>query len=69
MKVLTFVLCILSLSGFSQTLIKGKVVDERGESIPGANILLVGTYDGTTTDGTGSFTFRTDEKGTKVGKY
>jgi hypothetical protein len=47
-------------------LIKGKVVDERGESIPGANILLVGTYDGTTTDGTGSFTFRTDEKGTKT---
>ncbi|HEX8429236.1 TonB-dependent receptor [Hymenobacter sp.] len=35
--------------------IKGKVTDEKGEGLPGATVLLKGTTNGTTTDGTGGF--------------
>jgi hypothetical protein len=47
----------------AQTTIKGTVRDNRGESIPGANILLEDTYDGTTSSPDGTFSFETDESG------
>ena len=55
---LFFVLCLslsISISAFAQLTIKGTVTDERGESLPGANIIVVGTTTGTNTDAQGNF--------------
>ncbi|WP_223549806.1 TonB-dependent receptor domain-containing protein [Aestuariivivens sp. NBU2969] len=48
---------MLFLSGitFSQTKISGSVVDDSGQPIPGANILVIGTSTGTVTDFDGNF--------------
>ncbi len=42
----------------------GVVKDVKGEPIPGANILIVNTYDGTTSGANGQFSFTTMESGT-----
>lgn len=47
----------------AQTTISGKVTDQKGEAIPGANITLKGSYDGTSSDAQGNFQFQTDETG------
>lgn len=61
MKKLMFVsLMLLGLASYGQTTIQGKVVDENNEPIPGANVVLVGKAEGTTTDFDGNFTFNTD---------
>lgn len=46
---------------FSQTTINGNVVDQNGEPIPGANIVIVGKAIGTTTDFDGNFVLQTSE--------
>nr|WP_321415750.1 TonB-dependent receptor [uncultured Allomuricauda sp.] len=62
MKKLMFVsLMLLGLASYGQTTVQGKVVDENNEPIPGANVVLVGKTEGTTTDFDGNFTFKTDE--------
>ena len=38
-----------------QTTIKGKVLDEKGKALPGANVSLKGTYDGASTNAEGNF--------------
>lgn len=53
-------------AGIAQTLISGKVSDEKGESIPGANVSLKDTYDGASTNIDGSFRFSSTEKGKHV---
>ncbi len=60
--VLSILLCSATLS--AQTLLTGKVTDKKGHSLPGANVLLKGTYDGVTTDTLGKFEFKTFEKDT-----
>ena len=57
-----FFALILSKS-FAQTTLKGKVVDEKGQGLPGANVSLKGSYDGATADADGNFHFKTSEKG------
>lgn len=49
--------------GFAQTLISGKVDDAKGNPIIGASITLKNTYDGSSTDSLGNFTFKSFEKG------
>ncbi|CAN5235195.1 TonB-dependent receptor [soil metagenome] len=61
----TFLFFILSL-GVSQTTISGKVVDEKGEGIPGANVSIKDSYDGTSSSSEGTFRFITAETGTKT---
>jgi hypothetical protein len=51
---------------FAQTRIEGKVQDESGLPIPGANIFIKDSYDGTSSAADGSFYFVTDEKGTHI---
>jgi hypothetical protein len=47
--------------------ISGKVRDESGQPVPGANILLKGTTIGTTTDSEGAYTFAIpEERGTLI---
>lgn len=50
---------VATISSFSQTIISGKVQDEFGLPINGANIFLKGTYDGSVSDKNGNFKFET----------
>ncbi len=52
-----FLFLLLGHGAMAQHLVKGTVSDaETGETLPGADILEVGTYNGTTTDINGKFT-------------
>ncbi|MEC4005245.1 TonB-dependent receptor [Flavobacterium sp. SUN052] len=67
MKSLCTLLLLISINFcFSQTSLSGKVVDEKNNPIIGANIFINGSYDGTSTNEKGEFTFPTTEKGTKI---
>ena len=61
------ILSILSLlfcfQAFSQTVITGNVTQEKGETMPGANAYLQGTYDGASTNENGEFKFKTSKSG------
>lgn len=50
----------------AQTTITGIVTDKKGTPIEGANVYLDGTYDGTSSDEKGNFSFTTSAKGTKT---
>ena len=54
---------LLGLNTFSQTVITGKITQEKGEPMPGASVYLQGTYDGTSTDENGHFILKTTKKG------
>ncbi|MBU1821794.1 MAG: TonB-dependent receptor [Bacteroidetes bacterium] len=49
-------LIVGTIGAFAQTVVKGKVADEQGMGIPGANLLVKNTTTGTTTDAEGNFT-------------
>ncbi len=62
----SFIYILLSLVGlqaFPQTVIMGKVTQEQGESLPGANVYLQGTYDGTSVNENGQFILKTKKTG------
>jgi hypothetical protein len=65
-KLFTLFLLISTSLAFGQSKISGKVADAKSEAIAFANISLVGTYDGGTSDENGSFEFITDEVGLQV---
>src|ERR1044072_2538132 len=47
----------------SQTIIQGKLKDNKGKPIPGASISIKDSYDGTVADSLGNYKFSTTEKG------
>ena len=49
----------MAFTAFGQTEIKGRIIDEQGLPFLGANIFIVGTYDGATSDENGNFSFTT----------
>ncbi len=53
-------------SSFGQISISGKVSDTEGVALPGANIMLKGTYDGCSADPEGLFRFITNETGKQI---
>ena len=57
---------IFSLSSQSQTVLSGIVKDNKGIPIQSATITIKDSYDGSTTDSTGRFSFKTTEKGEHV---
>jgi hypothetical protein len=59
----TFILLLITISAAAQTQISGRVTNEKGEAIPGANVVIRNTYDGASTAGDGTFLFTTEEKG------
>lgn len=60
--IITFITLIcIQLNG--QTIVNGKVLNSKNDPILGANIYLEGTYDGTTSDDNGDFSFTTSETG------
>lgn len=56
---LLILILISSIKGVSQTVVSGVVLTSEGESIPGANIWIKGSYDGGTSNGEGFFQFET----------
>ena len=50
----------------AQTTISGSITDSKGNGIPGANVFIKDSYDGTTSDIDGKFTFSTSEKGNHI---
>jgi len=64
MKAVTLLtLLLVSTITVAQSIISGKVTDENNAPIIGANVYLEGTYDGTSSDINGAFTFKTEEDG------
>lgn len=63
-KPYAFVLLLFSTTIFGQTAVSGLVTDRKGNSVMGANIYLEGTYDGSSSDSNGRFSFTTFEQGT-----
>ena len=57
---------LLLNSTLAQVTIKGVVSDGDRKAIPGANIFIADTYDGTSTDDHGRFEFTTLEKGNRI---
>lgn len=64
--IFTFFILIVSIPVFSQAIISGKVVDEKGLPLEGANVFIEGTYDGTASQANGDFSFTTTATGTQV---
>ncbi|HDZ04785.1 hypothetical protein LCGC14_0198360 [marine sediment metagenome] len=64
MKALSLLLfTLIHVNLISQTTVYGKVIDNQGIPIMGANVYLEGTYDGTATSENGLFSFETEEQG------
>ncbi len=61
-----FAFLVFSLTIFSQNTISGKVVDEKGKPVSGANIFIEGTYDGASSSETGNFSFTTTTTGNQI---
>ena len=63
-----FTLSVLFFSSFlfSQNTISGKITDQKGNPVPGANIYIDGTYDGTSSDDKGAFSFTTTTTGNQT---
>lgn len=67
MKTIITFFCLFSLIIVeAQTKLSGKVVDEQGIPLGNANVYIDGTYDGTSTDTDGEFTFMTTAKGEQI---
>ncbi len=58
------ILCCINLQ--AQTIISGRVTNQKEAPIVGANVYLEGTYDGASTDENGNFSFETVESGTQT---
>jgi hypothetical protein len=61
-KLLTLLLLITNAT-WAQSVISGRITDQKGAPVKGASVSLDNTIDGGTTDSTGHFQFSTDEKG------
>lgn len=48
---------------FGQSLIKGLVKDQKGITIPGVNIFLTGTFEGTSSEIDGTYVLETGQSG------
>ncbi|HSN60799.1 MAG TPA: carboxypeptidase-like regulatory domain-containing protein, partial [Ferruginibacter sp.] len=67
MKHIFFLLLMaVSYMGFAQVTLKGKMTDTKNNPLRGASITIKDSYDGTTTDSLGKFSFTTTEKGNVV---
>lgn len=58
LKIFALLFCVVS---YSQTTIKGKITDNTGLPLPGANIVVVGTTTGAVSDFDGNYILTTDQ--------
>ncbi|WP_347925184.1 TonB-dependent receptor [Pontimicrobium sp. SW4] len=63
---ITSLFILLSFSISAQTVVSGKITNNKGVPIEGANVYLEGTYDGTTSNKDGKFSFNTTETGSQT---
>lgn len=61
--ILVGLMSLITVSVLAQTKISGLVKDAKGEVLPGVNVLIKNSYDGTSSGVDGSFSFVTEEKG------
>ncbi|WP_020604383.1 TonB-dependent receptor [Spirosoma spitsbergense] len=61
---LLIALLLISFLAPAQAVLTGRVTDQRGHALPGANVFLRGTYDGANTDSTGLFRFTSSRRDT-----
>lgn len=69
MKIFFYIMlfCILSHGSLdAQVLITGTVLDRDGQSLPGANVSIKGSYDGASADTAGCFRFKTTAIGKQI---
>ena len=59
-------LFLLSTISFGQTMISGRVKDNKGHPVASVSITIKDSYDGGTSDSTGRFGFKTTEKGAHI---
>ncbi len=59
-------LTFLSVITYCQTTMSGRVTDNHGQAVFGANVYLKNTYDGAATDNSGAFSFNTTETGSQL---
>ena len=64
--IITLTIFFITTVLFSQNTISGKIVDEKGKPISGANVYIEGTYDGASSDESGDFSFETYTKGSQI---
>ncbi|WP_111668839.1 TonB-dependent receptor [Algoriphagus litoralis] len=66
-RILLFTFFLLNQTlAFGQTVISGKVFDEKGMPLPGANVFIKGSFDGTSSDVLGAFEFQSTETGDQL---
>jgi vitamin B12 transporter len=65
-KFLLFPFLMIVSTGICQTKISGKITDGKKNSLQGISVSIVDSYDGSTTDSTGNFSFTTSEKGEQI---
>ncbi len=65
-KVICLLLLVTGLQAKAQTSVTGKISDTKGKPLAGVSITLKNTYDGSTTDSLGNYSFTTTEKGKQV---
>lgn len=65
LKLILLLLCFANVFSFAQTLISGKVTF-KNKGIGGVNVSLKDSYDGSTTDADGKFSFTTSETGNQT---
>jgi TonB-dependent starch-binding outer membrane protein SusC len=63
---LTLVLLLGFVAGYSQTVVSGTVTEESGMAVPGVNILVKGTTQGTSTDADGKYSLNVPANSTLV---
>ena len=57
-KLILFLFCAFS---YAQTSVSGSVLDDSGQPLPGANVIVIGTTTGAVTDFDGKFTLNVDQ--------
>ncbi|HQY13008.1 MAG TPA: carboxypeptidase-like regulatory domain-containing protein, partial [Ferruginibacter sp.] len=62
-RAVVFIILLSSLGSKAQTRISGRISDTKGKPLGGVSITLRNSYDGSTTDSLGNFSFTTTEKG------
>ncbi|WP_300566421.1 TonB-dependent receptor [Flavobacterium sp.] len=63
---ITIIALFISLIGFSQATISGKITDNKNKPLSGVNVFVDGTYDGATTNESGDFSFETTTTGNQI---
>src|ERR1700682_172318 len=65
-RLLILLFLLISTYGRAQVKISGKTTDNHNKTLPGISISIQNSYDGTTSDSLGNYSFTTSEKGVHI---